>query len=130
MMDTDGAKNTTEKAAAQSTRTNGQSDAREMDGQNGATSGTKTSTYMGMERSREKHGGKESMVMNGTAHGERNTMALVGSTSTAEAAVANIGTHMLTRKHGMRGTLTLGLIIAFRTLRVCAMFATHHHINL
>lgn len=104
-------------AAAQSTPTSGPSGQKAMDGQNGATSGTSTSTQMAMAPSRGRPGGRASMGTGGTAPGARATTGLGGCTSMGAAAAASTGTRTSRRTRGMSGSRTLGSTTALRTRR-------------
>lgn len=103
--------------AAQSTLTSGPSGRRVMDGLNGATSGTSTSTRMDMASSRGRRGGQASTGTGGTAPGVSITTGLDGCTSTGVAAAASTGTRMSHRIHGTSGSRTLGSTTASRTRR-------------
>ena len=113
----DGARSMMALVAAQSTPTSGLSVRRAMDGLNGVTSGTSTSTRMAMASSRGRPGGRASMGTGGTAPGVSSTTGLGGCTSMGAAAVASTGTRTSRRTRGTSGSRTLGSTTALRTRR-------------
>lgn len=56
------------------------------------------------------------MVINGTEHGAKVTMAQDGFINMEKAAAVSIGTHMLNKKHGMKNTHILVSCTVWRIL--------------
>lgn len=114
-----------DKVAALSTQINGLNDVKVIVGRSGATNGMKTLIPMVMASNREKLGGKVNMENGGTVHGARATMVRAGFTSMERAAVGSIGTHMFSRKPGMRGSHTLAFITASTIQSSSGKFRSH-----
>lgn len=114
-----------DKVAALSTQINGLNDVKVMDGRSGATNGMKTSIRMVMASNRVKLGGKVDMENGGTVHGGRATMVRAGFISMERAAVGSIGTHMLSRKPGMRDSHTSAFITASTIQSSSGKFRNH-----
>ena len=114
-----------DKVAASSTQINGLKDVKVMVGRSGATNGTKTSIQMVMASNRGKHGGKVNMENGGTVRGARATVVQAGFTSMARAAVGSIGTHMFSRKPGMRDSHTSAFITASTIQSSSGKFRSH-----
>jgi len=79
----------------------------EVVGQSGGTNGMSDLISRGVEKSRERLGGKANKVSAGTELGVKATMELGGCTSMARVAVVSIGILMSSRTHGMKGNLTM-----------------------